>query len=249
MKYYYLNSDNQILGPHTAGEMTKMLNEGLIHNDTLIARAGDNGWRKVSDFHFDSENETCSTWNIMVSTPAKMSIPACFVRTLANSFVLKGRSQRKECWVSFIALGVICACFAGLPRFLITHIDFLAARYNCTGDSSLSLEKLIESYPGDCLLNIYVLFFSFLCLFSFVSIFSLTVRRYHDMGYTLLLPLLAYIVIPFVCVFILSAGFDLSYTLILTFSLVLYIPQLVVSGVCLFIPGDKRDNKYGRVLN
>lgn len=247
MKYYYLNSDKQILGSHTVAEMKKMLNEGMIHSDTLIARAGDNAWKKVSDLNLLFECEMCSTWNTNDSIPCKMGVIACIAHTVTNAFVLKSRSRRKECWVSFLFLGAFGVFLTVLPGFLIEDIDSLSARYNFSGDSFIDLEKLVETYPSDIVLDTYVIFFFFYCLFAFISLFSLMVRRFYDMGYTLLFPLLAYIMIPFI--YVCAAPFILKLTppSLLFLSVVLYVPQLIVLAACLLVPGAKCQNKYGSV--
>lgn len=249
MKCSYLNSYNQILASHTAEEMKKMLNEELIRNDTSIVRAGDDSSGKVSKHSLDSKNEICSTWNKNDCVSIKRGERVSLAHTLMNNiFVLEGRSSRKEFWISFSFLGAISVYFSVLPGLLIQCSDFVAVQYNFGVKFFLSADKFAAVFPDDIFLNLYLIFLMFFGLLVFTFLFILSVRRFRDMGYTLLFPLLAYIVIPFLCACVAPAFFDISIALLLILSTIFYIPRFVVLGVCLFGAGDNVKNEYGTML-
>lgn len=137
-----------------------------------------------------------------------------------NALDVKGRARRKEFWYPFL-MNILVNIILGLILFV------------------LPLPAIIEETVSWI---VYIL--------MLVAMFTVTVRRFHDVGMTMLIPIIIYLVTVAndVSEFINTdiPSFDNSaLTIIAVIVGVIYIVILIVSLAVCCTSGKKETNKYG----
>ncbi|WP_436860851.1 DUF805 domain-containing protein [Staphylococcus caeli] len=137
-----------------------------------------------------------------------------------NALNIKGRSRRKEYWYP-ILMNILLAIVIGL----ITY--------------ALPIPSIIEEVVGWIL---YIL--------VTIAMFTVTVRRFHDVGMTMMIPILLFVgtwinnAINFIDIDIVNS-LGSAFSIIAVILGVIYLVISIVGLVVCFTNGQKEFNKYG----
>ena len=202
MRYYYLDHEKIPQGLFTRSELNSLLQQGLITEDTLVARAGDSHFQKLSVI-LSETNEECSMWNKMqpvcphckhtlssashlcshcrksIYCPRK-GLFSTFFYVIKNSFNYKGRAGRREFWLFYLAYFLFYTCISWLQDYFSMPV---------MGDSELIVNSemnlseisnlIMDSYTDIAYTSSFSSIYCLLMVFPFLAV---SVRRLHDIG-------------------------------------------------------------------
>lgn len=263
MRYYYLDHEKIPQGLFTRSELNSLLQQGLITEDTLVARAGDSHFQKLSVI-LSETNEECSMWNKMqpVCPHCKHTLSSdshlcshcrksmycprkglfsTFFYVIKNSFNYKGRAGRREFWLFYLTYFLFFMLITWLQDYLSTPV---------TSDSEMivnsemylsEISNLIkDSYTDIMLSSSFSSIYSSLLIFPFLAV---SVRRLHDIGISatpVVIGSISYIIgSVFVFLFLCSMP-DMSIdalrnTLTIDYKIFIYPLIIILSYICFFV--------------
>lgn len=270
MKYYYLDSEKKVKGPHSWAELKEMYDNGILNEETLAAAAGENGWKPLSDL-LKENGDDCSTWNNSESVNSDLAPSGglwwTFTTAIKKSFVYKGRASRKEFWGFFLfyyIFSLVIEYLSGLlvPAYVSSLFEHQMEQASAANDVDLAILALqgLCSEPMVILGTSIYWIYMILITFPFLSI---TVRRLHDTGrsaapviigciahlaFVLSILYMCYTVVA--CTFDANSphGFDQHLVAPIVLVAVSFLFLLVISVyllVMMLLPGQCGTNKYG----
>ena len=294
MKYYYLNEDKKPQGPYSEAELVAFKQSGMINEDTLAAAAGDSRWQRLENLLNKETAEECSTWNkelgncpqcgeVLKESLVPEVCPHCqknihghgkglwyaFVYAIKNSFNYKGRATRTEFWgfylfsyIISLALGQISGAFVSEKQAIMEQ-DMAALGEH--GGSPAEFLKIIADFFTDPTVLVSQGISIVVSLALFIPMLSLTSRRLHDTGrsmVSLIIGCVSYVAMVgsfLVMMSMLAANFETIIADDFVFEASPLVPAFIsmivswvvftIVGIYLFVmmvlPSKPGSNKYG----
>jgi hypothetical protein len=136
MRFFYVNAENQAIGPVDAAALEALKRQGAIGDDTRIAREGESVWRAYIDVFSGAPGAAApdeparpmavkvfGICNIVFGAMGFICLPLLMVFTLAGAAGVHGNSPFYSGWLVFLSVfsiflsGALVVSGIGLLRF------------------------------------------------------------------------------------------------------------------------------------